>query len=129
LTVRRVLDGVSRNVLHVYSSLLCPKPDKLDSETENAEQMSGSECRVACRESQNPTSDPTSNPTANIEGNGQNVGFVGSETGRDTPIRENNAETPIPAGPSGGAWIAPDVDPAALDNPFIPERREPGMEG
>jgi hypothetical protein len=89
LTVRRVLNGASRNVLHLSSSLCCAKPDKPDIGSENAGKMSGSECRVDCRENNNPTLNPTTNPTANAEGNGQNVGFVGSDSGRRT-IRDGN---------------------------------------
>jgi hypothetical protein len=152
LTVRRVLDGSSRNVLHLRDSILCTKPDKPDIDHENAEKtkdsecrvdgreaknptsdptsdqtehandgrMSGSECRVEGRETQHPTSDPTSKTAGNAERNGQNVGFVGSETGID-PARAELFSAP---------WLAPGETYESSRTPFDPPpAREPGEEG
>jgi hypothetical protein len=109
LTLRRVLQGASRNVLHLNSSSLCAKPDIPDNDRENAGEMSGFECRAACRETQNPTANPTTNPTANTEENGLIVGFVGSEVGRDAPREKNN---------SGGAYYAAGESHESTLTPF-----------
>jgi hypothetical protein len=115
LTVRRVLEGATRKVLHLESSLLCGKPDIPDIDSENAGEMSDSACRVGCRESQIPTADPTSNPTANFEGNGPNVGFVGLQTGRDAATAENIS----------AAYIAPGLTEADVRTPFDPDHQNP----
>jgi hypothetical protein len=108
LTVRRVVDGASRNVLHLHSSACCAQPDKPDIGSENAEEMSGLECRVACQESQNPTRNPTANPTGNAERNGPNVGFVGLESGTSASTGENNSP----------AYLAPGLSEEDARTPF-----------
>ena len=91
LTIRRVVEGASRNVLHLDSSCLFAKPDKPDSDGGSSGEMSGYECRVAVQDGQNPTSDPTSDPTEKTGRNGQNVGFVGSDSDRE--LSRNGNET------------------------------------
>ena len=96
LTVRRVLEGHRRSVLHLHTHLLHSRPDQPDHEEENTEKSSISGGRVG----ENSPSDPTTNPTTRPDqpdhghnpttdpttvnpcqptGNGGVVGLVGSE--------------------------------------------------
>ncbi len=116
LTVRRVVDGVSRNVLHLRADVVNTKPDKSDkpdSGPEFSEDLSGSGCRVFSPDGPNPTSNPTSNPTAKTDQNEQNVGFVGSGDGAQSSTDGKTSQNPRP-----GQWTSPTADPLAMNNPF-----------
>jgi hypothetical protein len=104
LTIRRVLEGQRRSVLHLHTHLLRSRPDQPDHLDETTEETSGSGGRVGegggGRPTTNPTThpttggdnpdhptDPTNNPTAASAcrpgGSGAVVGLVGSETGTE----------------------------------------------
>jgi hypothetical protein len=104
LTIRRVVESASRNVLHLDSSSLGTKPDKPDIDGKNAGEMSGFECRVSSQETQNPTA----NPTAKAGGNGPNVGFVGLDAGRDDSHNGNKT----------ASWLAPGLSAEDGRTPF-----------
>jgi hypothetical protein len=104
LTVRRVLESASKNVLHLDSSLLCAKPDKPDISRPSTEEMSGCECRVSGPHAENPTADPT----ANAAGNGPNVGFVGFCSGREASCNGNSSR----------GYLAPGLSAADAKTPF-----------
>jgi hypothetical protein len=87
LTVRRVLEGKRREVLHLLATSLLSEPDQPDHSPENAGENGRVPGRVAGRDSPDPTADPTTEPDQNTEGNGRVVGLVGSDAGREAPAR------------------------------------------
>jgi hypothetical protein len=101
LTIRRILEGKSRDVLHLSPSTLFPsqgpdKPDKL-SHKEDEDSAEPEECRVFLSgekaETTQPAIDPTSASPPESWAGGQNVGFVGFPSGEKgspggTPLAE-----------------------------------------
>ena len=62
-TVRRVLEGQRRRVLHLHTHLLHNRPDQPDHEEGNTEKTSSSGGRVE----ENSPPDPTTNPTRRLD--------------------------------------------------------------
>jgi hypothetical protein len=110
LTVRRVLEGQRRSVLHLHTHLLRSRPDQPDHRDENAEKTSGSGGRVGGSGRSHPTTDPTTgdgqpdhsnhpttNPTApspwQIKESGGVVGSVGSKTDTEGAPGMNTSST------------------------------------
>ncbi|HEY7310753.1 MAG TPA: hypothetical protein VH643_15425, partial [Gemmataceae bacterium] len=93
LTVRRVLEGQRRGVLHLHTHLLRSRPDQPDHLNENPEKTSNSDGQVGGPDpttdpttgtdkpdhAHNPTTDPTTINPCQLEGSGDVVGLVGFE--------------------------------------------------
>jgi hypothetical protein len=87
LTIRRVLEGKRREVLHLLAaSLSAEKPDQPDQclgESENNGQVAG-------WISSNPIPNPTTKADQNPAKNGPLVGLVGSDSQQESPPGANH---------------------------------------
>jgi hypothetical protein len=94
LTVRKVLEGQPRSVVHVSTDSIfpCTEPDKPDISSGRAEENVGLRCRVSPGGGQNPTAQLTTKPDIGPEKNGQMSGLSGCVQGKTAPKGECSTE-------------------------------------